>query len=88
MNDHRLEAILELLGRLEGANICCSLAHNQEDAISVMVVVPGARWEIDFYLNGRTDVEIFRSDGTIHDLGKVEELFRDGPLAESADEVD
>jgi hypothetical protein len=75
MSENLLAKVLELLNRLEQAKIHYKLAHNQEDAISIEIAVPGQRWEIDCYANGITDVEIFRSDGSIHDETALEELL-------------
>jgi hypothetical protein len=77
MKENLLKKVLELLNRLENAKIYYKLAHNQEDAISIEVAVPGQRWEIDCYWNGVTDVEIFKSDGTILDATAVDQLLRD-----------
>jgi hypothetical protein len=77
MNGTELEKILALLKRLQEARIFYTLAHNQEDAISIQVVVPGQRWEIDCHVNGTVDVEIFKSDGVIHDSTAIDRLFRD-----------
>ncbi|MGH7136340.1 MAG: hypothetical protein ACREHD_11410 [Pirellulales bacterium] len=77
LHDHDLKGLLELLGRLEAAKIHFTLARNQEDAITVEVAVPGQRWEIDCYGNGKMDVEIFKSDGTIRDASAIDELLHD-----------
>lgn len=73
----KFDTILELLKRLEEARIFYTLAHNQEDAISIQVVVPGQLWEIDYHANGDVDVEIFKSDGSIYHSEAIEQLFRD-----------
>ena len=72
-----MDKVLALLNRLQEALIFYTVAHNQEDAISIQVVVPGQRWEIDFYLDGTVDIEIFKSDGTIRDATAIETLFSD-----------
>lgn len=76
-NENELKSLLDLLSRLEAAKIHFTLARNQEDAVSVEVVVPGQRWEIDCYSDGKIDVEIFRSDGAIRDASAIDELFHD-----------
>jgi hypothetical protein len=75
VNDHNLKGVLELLGRLEAAKIHFTLARHQEDAITIEVAVPGQRWEIDYYGNGRMDVEIFKSDGIVRDVSAIDELI-------------
>ena len=72
-----LQKVLELLGRLQQAKISYKLAHNQEDAITIEVAVPGQRWEIDCYSNGTIEVEIFKSDGAIRGEPAIDELLRD-----------
>lgn len=43
----------------------------------VLVAVPGQRWEIEFMLDGRIDIEVFYSDGKIlHDPYELDELLR------------
>lgn len=77
LNEHDLGGLLDLLRRLEAAKIHFTLARNQEDAITIEVAVPGQRWEIDFYGDGRTDVEVFKSDGAIRDASAIDKLLRD-----------
>ncbi len=74
MTNH-LQRLVQLLERLDRAHIYFTLAHNQEDAVSVQVVVPGERWEIDCYPDGTIDVEVFKSDGKILNETIVEDLF-------------
>lgn len=76
-NENELRSFLELLNRLEAGKINFKLARNQEDAIAIEVAVPGQRWENDCYANGAIDVEVFKSDGTIHSAAALEELFRE-----------
>jgi hypothetical protein len=35
----------------------------------------GERWEIEVMLDGSVEVEVFRSDGTIFDESKIEDLI-------------
>jgi hypothetical protein len=72
-----LEDLLAFLQKLGKMKIHYTLAHNQEDAVSVMVAVPGERWEIDFFLNGDIYVERFKSDGKIYDAKALDDLMRD-----------
>jgi hypothetical protein len=76
-SESQLTRVLELLNRLEAAKIHFRLAYNQEDAITIEIAVPGQRWEIDCYANGRKDVEVFKSDGSIRDASAIDELFSD-----------
>jgi hypothetical protein len=40
------------------------------------VTVPGERWEIDLLRDGSIEIEVCKSDGTIHGEPRLEELFR------------
>lgn len=64
-----------LLARLREAKIHHQLRDTREGAVSVDVAVPGERWEIDFLEDGSVEVEVFRSDGTIHDDSALDHLF-------------
>ncbi len=70
-----LSSLINLLDSLESAKIYYTLRHTQENAISVDVTVPGERWEIDYYNDGSIEIEIFKSNGLIHDRNKLNELF-------------
>jgi hypothetical protein len=41
----------------------------------VTVTVPGQRWEVEFFDDGRVDVEKFLSDGTISDERELPRLI-------------
>jgi len=41
----------------------------------VEVAVPGERWEVEFLKDGSVEVEIFRSDGQIHDVAMLQQLI-------------
>jgi hypothetical protein len=68
---HKLTTFLK---HLEQANIYYTLASHRDDAIMVLVTVPGERWEIEFFGNGSIEVERFISNGeicgeeTLHEL--------------------
>jgi hypothetical protein len=65
-----------LLERLRAARIQYRLRNDREGAVSVDIAVPGERWEIDLLGDGTVEIEVFKSDGTIHDGAKLEELWR------------
>ena len=72
-----IEKFVKLLDELEAAHIFFRLQRNSTVGISIEVVVPGQRWEIDVLDDGEVAIEIFRSDGKIFDEAKLEELFRE-----------
>ena len=75
MKTNGMKKLLQLLQRLEDAKIWFRLSRNRHDAVSVEVVAPGERWEIDFMEDGSVDVERFRSNGHIDDESVLDELF-------------
>ena len=64
-----------LLDRLRQARIHYRMREDREGAVSIDVTVPGERWEIDVLADGSVEVEVFKSDGTIHDETKLTDLF-------------
>lgn len=71
MNDK----LRSFISKLEETNIHFELSHYRDDAISVVVTVPGQRWEVDFLNDGSIDVEKFVSNGTISGEEAFQELF-------------
>ena len=65
-----------LLEKLRCAKIRHWIRDDREGALSIDVAVPGERWEIDLLADGRVEIEVFKSDGSIHDEARLEELFR------------
>jgi len=65
--------LFELLRELAAAHIWFSLANTREGAVTILVVVPGERWEIDVFEDGEVDFEVFQSDGTIYDEAALRE---------------
>jgi len=68
--------LLDFLNNFRAAQIHCELRQRREDAIMVEVAVPGERWEVEFLKDGTVEVEIFRSDGEIHDVLMLQKLVK------------
>ena len=66
---------INLLNKLEIANISFKLDKYLGDAVSIIITVPGERWEVDIDRNGDVQLEVFRSDGEIFDASKFAEVF-------------
>lgn len=49
------------------------LTRVRDEAIMVEIAVPGERWEVEFFGDGRVEVEVFKSPGI---TGGEEELAR------------
>jgi hypothetical protein len=75
-NDHTTANLLSFLNDLRVAKINYRLGHLRDEAILVEVAVPGERWEIEFFEDGSVEVEVFRSDGAIHDASALADLLQ------------
>ena len=70
-----MHEFIGFLNRLRAEGIHFSIEQNRDDAVMVLAVVPGERWEVEFFADGRTEVEVFTSGGVDDGAGKTEELF-------------
>jgi hypothetical protein len=71
----KLSTLTKFLDRLDDEDMHYSLSSEREGAIMVGVTVPGERWEVEFMADGDIEIEVFKSDGQIHDDSILEELF-------------
>jgi len=74
--------LIDFLNRLEEAKISYHLLKCRDFSITVMITVPGERWEVDFlYEDGDVCsdiwVERFKSNGTLYGESELETLFRE-----------
>jgi hypothetical protein len=68
--------LLDLLNRLDAAQIFYRLDHDRPDSVMVDVSLPGWRWEVEFMADGSVDVERYRSvAGVENDPALVELIF-------------
>jgi hypothetical protein len=75
-----LQKLLDFLSRLDAASIHFDLARHRDEAIMVLIAVPGERWEAEFFADGHVEVEVFRNAGANTELqgeDALEQLFRD-----------
>lgn len=73
--------LLAFLDKLQAYGLHYVLGHYRE-SINVHVTVPGARWEVEFFADGHTEVEVFVADGHgVGDAERLDELFA-GPTEE------
>jgi hypothetical protein len=75
MKSEAFGKLLSFLKHLEQRNIQYTLAHHRDEAVMVLVAVPGERWEIEFLSDGSVDVERFSSIGETQGEEALEELF-------------
>jgi hypothetical protein len=53
--------LMTFLQKLSDNNIYYTLSHHLPHAVSVLITVPGERWEVDFHQDGDVQVEAFRA---------------------------
>ncbi|MGB3262935.1 MAG: hypothetical protein WBA89_03170 [Microcoleus sp.] len=75
MKSNEFDRLLLFLQKLEKQAIDYSLAHHRDEAVMVIVAVPGERWEIEFLSDGSVEVEKFFSNGEIAGEEALSELF-------------
>lgn len=71
-----LQKLLDFLNKLDEAGLGYSMEHNREDTLTVLVTIPGERWEVDFHADGELEVEVFYSGAEEEDLEGEEALER------------
>lgn len=71
-----LQKLIDFLDKLEESKIYYRL-NKIRDSILVEISVPGERWEVEFFADGHTETEIFRSNGEIHDDSVIKKLFNE-----------
>jgi hypothetical protein len=72
--NNAFDKLTEFLDQLKLAKIHYSIEFNRDTAIMVIAVVPGERWEVEFFQDGSVEIEIFKSDGKIWDESKISEF--------------
>jgi len=73
-----MQKLLDFINRLEQPKIHYTLEHNRDETVMVLVVVPGERWEVEFYADGEVEIEVFRSQGVIAGTEtELERLFKE-----------
>lgn len=75
MKSNIFEKLVSFLQKLEQQGIAYTLAHHRDEAIMVIVAVPGERWEIEFLSDGSIEVEKFISNGEIAGEESLNDLF-------------
>jgi hypothetical protein len=71
---HGLARALAFLDQLEAAHLPYRLEHVR-DSLMVIVVVPGERWEIEFFPDDHVEVERFVSTGVIENEDRLADLL-------------
>jgi hypothetical protein len=73
--ENGMENLLSFLVRLKEVKIHYSLKHTRDEAVMVLITVPGEHWEVEFFADGSVEIEVFKSNGEIYDEKKLDELF-------------
>jgi|SRR5690606_4367331 len=78
MNTHAnsLQKVLDFLNKLDEHGLAYSLEHNREETLTVLVGIPGERWEVEFRADDEVEVEVFYSGAEEDDLEGEEALER------------
>jgi len=71
-----MKKLLGFIEELENRKIHFNLSKIR-DSILVEVVVPGQRWEVEFFADNHVEIEKFISSGVIYNQEEIEILFRD-----------
>jgi len=68
--------VLRFLDALDTAKIWYRLEHVRE-TLMVILAIPGERWEVEFFEDGRIEVERFVSTGSIEGEELLTKLMRE-----------
>ncbi len=66
--------LLAFLDRLERDKVWYRIEHVR-DSLMVLLATPGERWEVEFFEDGRVEVERFTSPGRMEDESALARLF-------------
>jgi mRNA degradation ribonuclease J1/J2 len=75
MNFNRLPKLKIFLTQLEKNKIHYTLTHHRDKVIMVTVVIPGQRWEIEFFENGLVELEKFKTSNDIEEVSFLSQIF-------------
>lgn len=73
-----METLLAFLVNLEKRKISYRLEHNRGDSLMVLVAVPAERWEVEFFANGKVEVETFGKSSGVREATVDEVLLKLG----------
>lgn len=69
-----MKELILFLAKLEENKIYYRL-NKVRESIMVEIVVPGERWEVEFFEDGNVDIEKFISSGEIYKKDEITTLF-------------
>jgi hypothetical protein len=65
MTEGALESVFTFMELLRRYHLHFELRSYSDDCVIVAVSVPGERWEVEFFADGRRTIERFLSDGAV-----------------------
>ena len=76
MSANALQSMLDFLVALDRAKIFYRLSRVRAEALMVEAAIPGERWEVEFFADGRVEVERFRTvAGVTSDPALLQQLL-------------
>ncbi len=75
MNFNRFPKLKNFLTQLEKNKIHYTLTNHRDEVIMVTVVIPGQRWEIEFFENGLVELEKFKTSNDIEEVSFLSQIF-------------
>ncbi len=75
MKPNNFDNMLRFLNQLQQSKISYNLAHHRDEALMVIISVPGERWEVEFLDDGSIETERFISEGEIEGEEALNELL-------------
>ena len=75
MKSEPFAKLMEIIRALEAARIHFTVSYHRYDAVSILAIVPGERWEIDILEDGDVDFERFVTTGGVTSEAEVNEAI-------------
>lgn len=83
MTRDAMQAMLDFLLALEQRKIFHRLSQIRAEALMVKVAIPGERWEVEFFADGRVETERFVSEGEVRsDPAALERILARGGIGD------
>jgi len=73
---------LLFLDELERRKIAYDIVHVRSDTLMAQLYVPGQRWEVEFYADGRIELEVFQGSSGVKYVKYEDLLERLGPYSD------
>ena len=70
-----MQKLFDFLNKLDEMNLAYAVEHNRNEAVMILIAVPGQRWEVEFFADDHVEVEVFESTGGVEGEERLKELF-------------